>query len=136
MSTRTAKQTLNTPSPLDAITQFIAAINCGDLATALNLYAPGAAFVTRSGAVITGNAALHQEFAGFMTLKPTLTSEKHQIVESGDVAFYCSRWTMRGTDPAGNPVQQGGRSTDILRRQSDGHWRIAVDNPWGTELVA
>ncbi|MBI3776237.1 MAG: DUF4440 domain-containing protein [Gammaproteobacteria bacterium] len=136
MSTSTARQKPSTHSPLDAITQFIAAINRGDLETALSLYAPGAAFVTRSGAVITGNAALHQEFAGFMALKPTLASEKHQLVESGDVALYCSHWTMRGTDPAGNPVQQDGRSTDILRRQPDGHWRIAVDNPWGTDLVA
>ena len=124
-----------TSSPIDAVTQFINAINQGDLETALDLYAPGAVFVTQCDTVVTGIAALRQEFAGFMALKPTLTSEKHKVVEVGDVAIYYSRWTMRGTDPAGNPVQQGGRSTDIVRRQPGGHWLIALDNPWGTDLV-
>lgn len=121
---------------LDAVTQFIAAINDGDLETALSLYEPGASFITQSGTVITGTAALRREFAGFMALKPILTSEKHQVVEVGDVAIYYSRWTMQGTDPDGNPVQQGGRSTDIIRRQPRGHWLIALDNPWGTDIVA
>lgn len=130
----TTQHTLN--DPMDAITQFISAINDGDLETALSLYEPGASFIARSGAVVSGIAALRQEFAGFMALKPTLTSEKHQVVDVGDVAIYYSRWTMRGTDPAGNPVQQSGRSTDIVRRQPRGHWLIALDNPWGTDIVA
>ena len=125
-----------TSSPIDAVTQFINAINQGDLETALSLYEPGAVFISQCDTVVTGIAALRQEFAGFMALKPTLTSEKHKVVETGDVAIYYSRWTMHGTDPAGNPVQQSGRSTDIVRRQSDGHWLIALDNPWGTDLVA
>ena len=29
-----------------------------------------------------------------------------------------------------------GRSSDILRRQPDGNWLIALDNPWGTDIVA
>lgn len=136
MSTARQKPHAHTPSPLDAITQFITAINQGDLETALGLYEPGASFVAQSSAVVKGIGAIRQEFSGFMALKPKLTSEKHQIVEMGDVAIYYSRWTMRGTDPAGNPVQQSGRSTDIVRRQPEGHWLIALDNPWGTDIVA
>ena len=125
-----------TSSPIDAITQFIHAINQGDLETALGLYESGASVVNQSGAVVTGIAAIRLEFSGFMALKPTLTSVKHQIVETGDVAIYYSHWTMCGTDPSGNPVQQSGRSTDVVRRQPSGHWLIALDNPWGTDLVA
>ena len=84
----------------------------------------------------TGTLALRAALAGFVALKPTLTSEAHQVVEAGDVALYCSRWSLRGTDPAGNPVKMSGRSSDILRRQSDGNWLIALDNPWGTDILA
>jgi uncharacterized protein (TIGR02246 family) len=125
-----------TSSPIDATTQFINAINTGDLEAALRSYEPGGALITQSGAMITGIAALRQQFTGLMTLKPTLTNEQHQVVEAGDVALYYSRWTMRGTDPAGNPVQQSGRSTDILRRQPDGRWLIALSHPASTDLVA
>jgi hypothetical protein len=29
----------------------------------------------------------------------------------------------------------GGESSDILRRQSDGRWLIAIDNPWGAQVL-
>jgi ketosteroid isomerase-like protein len=29
----------------------------------------------------------------------------------------------------------GGVSSDVLRRQHDGRWLIAVDNPWGATIL-
>lgn len=127
---------MKTLSPLDAVTQFVDAMNQGDLETALGMYEPGASLVVKPGVVATGTVALREALAGFVALKPTLTSEVHQVVEAGDVALYCARWSLRGTDPAGNPVQMNGRSSDILRRQAGGNWLIALDNPWGTDIVA
>lgn len=127
---------MKTVSPLDAVTQFVNAMNAGDLETALGLYEPGASLVAQPGVTATGTPALRKALAGFAALKPTMTTEAHQVVEAGDVALYCSRWSLRGTDPAGNPVQMSGRSSDILRRQPNGNWLIALDNPWGTDIVA
>lgn len=28
-----------------------------------------------------------------------------------------------------------GESSDILRRQADGRWLIALDNPWGAQVL-
>ncbi|OGB24688.1 MAG: hypothetical protein A3I66_18020 [Burkholderiales bacterium RIFCSPLOWO2_02_FULL_57_36] len=126
---------MKTPDPLAAVSQFINAMNKGDLETALALYEPGASLVVQPGAVATGTGALRAALAGFAALKPTMTSEAHQVVEAGDIALYCSRWTLDGTDPEGNPVQMSGRSSDILRRQADGNWLIALDNPWGTDIA-
>lgn len=127
---------MKTSGPLDAVTQLVNAMNRGDLETALCLYESGASLVAQPGVVATGTLALREALAGFVALKPTLTTEAHQVVEAGDVALYCSRWSLRGTDPAGKPVQMNGRSSDILRRQPDGNWLIALDNPWGTDIVA
>ena len=127
---------MKTLSPLDAVTQFVDAMNQGDLETALSMYEPGASLVVKPGVVVTGTLALREALAGFVALKPTLTSEAHQVVEAGDVALYCARWSLRGTNPAGNSVQMSGGSSDILRRQPDGNWLIALDNPWGTDIVA
>lgn len=127
---------MKTHSPLDTVTQFVDAMNQGNLEVALSMYEPGASLVVRPGVVATGTLALREALKGFMALTPTLTSEAHQVVEAGDLALYCGRWSLRGTDPAGNPVQMSGLSSDILRRQPDGTWRIALDNPWGTDIVA
>ena len=127
---------MKTRNPLEAVAQFINAMNNGDLETALTFYEPGASLVVKPGVVATGTLALREALAGFVALKPTLTTEAQQVMEAGDVALYCSRWSLRGTDPSGNQVHMGGRSSDVLRRQRDGNWLIALDNPWGTDIVA
>lgn len=126
---------MKTSSPLDAVTHFVNAMNQGDLNTALSMYEPGASLVVQPGTVVTGTSALREALAGFAALKPTITTEAYKVMEADGVALYCSRWTMRGTDPAGNPVQLGGRSSDVLRRQPDGNWLIALDNPFGAEIL-
>jgi ketosteroid isomerase-like protein len=127
---------MKTSSPLDAVTHFVNAMNRGDLDTALSMYEPGASLVVQPGTVATGTPALREALAGFAALKPTITTEAYKIMEADGVALYCSRWTMRGTDPAGSPMQLGGRSSDVLRRQPDGNWLIALDNPFGAEILA
>jgi ketosteroid isomerase-like protein len=123
-------------SPADSVAQFVGAMNRGDLDAALKLYEPGASLVVEPGRVATGLPALREALAQFLVLRPTLTTEKHHIVEAGDVALYCAQWSLSGRDPGGNPVQLSGRAADVLRRQPDGNWLIAVDNPWGGEIVA
>ena len=127
---------MKTSSPLETVTQFVNAMNKGDLDTALNMYEPGASLVVQPGTVVTGTPALREALAGFAALKPTITTEAYKIMEADGVALYCSRWSMKGTDPAGNPVHLGGLSSDVFRRQPDGNWLIALDNPFGAEILA
>ncbi len=123
-------------SPLNVMTQLVAAMNAQELEPAVALFEPGASFVMKPGVVVSGTAGIRQALEGFMAMKPTLTIEAQQVVQAGDVAQYCARWNIRGTDPEGKPVQLNGRSSSILRRQADGRWLFLVDNPWGTEIVA
>jgi ketosteroid isomerase-like protein len=127
---------METPSPLDVVTQLVSAMNKSELESALSLFEPGASFVVRPGVVVNGASGIRQALAGFMALKPALAIEAQQIVEAGDVAQYCARWTIRGTDSAGNAVHMSGRSSSILRRQFSGTWLFLLDNPWGTDIVA
>jgi len=126
---------MKTSDPLDLITQLVTAMNAQDLETALTLFEPGASFVMKPGVVVSGTAGTRQALEGFMALKPTLIIEAQQIVQAGDVAQYCARWSIKGIDLTGAVVQLGGRSSSILRRQPDGRWLFLVDNPWGTDIV-
>jgi uncharacterized protein (TIGR02246 family) len=127
---------METLGPLEVVTQLVKAMNTCELDSALRLFEPGASFVVKPGVVVNGTSGIRQALAGFMALKPTLTIEAQQIVETGDVAQYCARWTIRGTDHAGNSVYLSSRSSSILRRQLDGTWLFLVDNPWGTDIVS
>jgi uncharacterized protein (TIGR02246 family) len=123
-------------SPLDVITRLVTAMNAQDLESAIALFEPGASFVMKPGVVVKGTAGIRQALEGLMALKPTLVIEAQQIVQAGDVAQYCARWSLKGIDPTGTALQLNGRSSSILRRQPDGKWLFLVDNPWGTDILA
>lgn len=120
--------------PLDTIKNLTEAINQSDLDKASNLYEPDAIFVTQRG-LVRGKDEIRKVLDRFISLKPTLTGESHQLLETGNLALYCSKWTLTGTSPDGKKVEMTGISSDVLRRQPDGKWLVAIDNPWGSSIV-
>jgi uncharacterized protein (TIGR02246 family) len=122
-------------SPLDTINRLVRTINAGDVRAAVELYEPDAVLVVRPGQVARGWTQLYEALAGFVALRATLTSEAQHVLEAGDLALYLGRWTLRGLDPADKPVTMSGESADVLRRHPDGRWLIAVDNPWGAQVL-
>ncbi|MGH9868015.1 MAG: YybH family protein [Candidatus Polarisedimenticolia bacterium] len=121
--------------PIDTVNGLVEAINHADLERAVAAYESAAALVVRPGQIVRGPAQLREALAGFIALRPVLRSEAQQLIEAEDVALYIARWSLSGTDPAGNAVVMGGESTDVLRRQRDGRWLIVLDNPWGAQIL-
>jgi uncharacterized protein (TIGR02246 family) len=121
--------------PIDTVNELTDAINRGDLEGAAALYEPNAVLVVQPGALARGTQEIRAALGGFIALKPKLSAQAQQVVEAQDVALYVGRWSLQGTDPAGQPVSMGGDSSDILRRQPDGRWLIALDNPWGGKIL-
>ena len=115
-------------SPEDMDPAFMEAFNAGDGETLLALYEPDAAFVVPSGEVIVGPAAIGEALAGFSDLKPKIDLRTERILRNGDTALVYSSWTVNGTGPDG-PVVMTGNSTVVVREQSDGTWRFAIDDP-------
>jgi ketosteroid isomerase-like protein len=112
------------------------AISRGDLAGAVALYEKDAVLVAQpAGAIARGTAEVRAALAGFVAMNAKLEKTAERVVEAGDIALYIGRWSMRGTWPDGTPVEMGGESADILRRQADGRWLIALDNPWGAQIL-
>jgi uncharacterized protein (TIGR02246 family) len=114
---------------------FADRLAAGDLDGALALYEPGATFAPQPGAQVTGIDAIREALTQFAALHPTLDGQVEKVLEAGDVALVTNRWTLRGTGPDG-PLEMGGVSADVMRRQPDGTWRILVDDPWGAAAAA
>ena len=118
--------------PEGPVVGLVRAVNRGDLDAALACYEPEAVLLAQPGQVARGHDQIREALRGFIGLRATLKTVASQMWTTGDVALYLGRWTLTGADPDGGIVTMDGDSTDVLRRQPDGGWLIAVDNPWGT----
>jgi uncharacterized protein (TIGR02246 family) len=121
--------------PLEIIENLTDAINRGDLDKALSLYEHEAVLIAQPNNIVQGRDAISTALQEFISLKPILKGKSHKIVETGNLAFYCSKWILTGTSPDGKKIEMTGTSSDVLRRQPDGKWLIAIDNPWGTDII-
>jgi len=117
--------------PIDTVHQLVAAINSGNLEAAVALYEPSAVLLSPDPA---RGAELRAALGGLIAMKARLEAQAERVIEAGDVALYLSRWSLHGTE-GGKPVAVSGESTDVLRRQEDGRWLVAIDNPWGVKAL-
>ena len=113
---------------------LIEAMNKGDLEAAAALYEQNATYVLDSGEVITGRAAIRDAAKEFLALKPKFTIEVQALLNGeGDLALTSSTWSVTATDAEGKPLNVKGKSREVVRRQADGTWLFAIDNPHGGE---
>ncbi|HSH68459.1 MAG TPA: SgcJ/EcaC family oxidoreductase [Deferrisomatales bacterium] len=111
-------------------------IDTGDLDAALELYEPDAVFVVSPGHVVTGHAAIREVLQGMIAVGATGRLEGVTAVLSADgsVAFTRAKGSSTGPGPDGKPVTTHFHSIEVVRKQPDGTWRIAIDDPSGNGL--
>src|ERR1044071_6521984 len=118
-------------TPQEVYPLFTQAFAARDSDALVALYEPTAAFTPQPGQVVTGHAAIREALGGFLALNGELDMQAATIVETGDLALLISKWTLKGTDPSGAPVDLAGQTADVVRRQAVGSWLLVIDNPWG-----
>ncbi len=118
-------------NPEDAARMVAEAMEAGDLDGVVGLYEPNASLVIEPGTTVTGSAAIREAMADFIGLKPKLTGEHHLTVAADDLALVSTNWSLEGTGPDGQPMTMSATSTDVMRRQADGSWKVIIDNPFG-----
>lgn len=102
----------------------------GAIEPVMRMYELNAVFVGPGGEVASGHDELREALTPFVALKPQFTLDIDQVVEAGDVAEVCGRWSLTGADSEGKTVEMSGRNVDVVRRQADGSWLIVIDNPF------
>ena len=118
-----------TPEDLDR--EFEKALNAGDLDALAALYEPQATLTAQPGTKVTGTAAIREAFAGFLAGKPRMSITPKLVAQNGDLALVSGQWQLSMTGPDGKPVELAGRSVEVVRRQPDGRWLFAIDEPFG-----
>ncbi len=121
-------------TPEAVMTLFSQAMNRGDLDFILTLYEDDACLVPQPHqAAVQGKPAIRQALQNFVALNANITVTHTTSVRAGDVALLRSAWRLTGTGPDGSPLSMTHESTDVMRRQSDGSWKIVIDHPFGAD---
>jgi uncharacterized protein (TIGR02246 family) len=118
-----------TPEECDRL--FGEHVNASDLDALMTLYEPGASLVQHDGVVATGHADIRRVLGRLVAMRPTLRLNVVKVVRTGeDVAMVYDDWTMSAKGPDGALIERSGRAIEVVRRQTDGTWRVAMDDPY------
>jgi len=126
-------QVTTTGPDVEAVTavleQYAAAVNAGDLESALALMADDAMHMPPDGPPIIGIAAIRSHAESFFRDYAMQTHNRlDEVVVAGDLAFlrtsYTDTWTPRGE---GEATAWSGVWLILLRKQPDGSWKMWRD---------
>ena len=121
-------------TPKEFLISYVKKFNSGDISSLISLYETEACFVSQEGEVVKGIDNVRQRLQSFINMNGRIESKVIGVVQTNDIALVNTEWSFNGSGPDGNAVTITGKATDVLRQQSDGTWRILIDNPWGTNL--
>ena len=120
------------PEEVDLLLQE-AILERGDLDAAVALYEPNAVFVVSPDQVVTGHAAIREVLKGMIAAEATGNIDAVTAVASADgsLAVTRTKGTMTRPGPDGKPVTMPFHSVEVVRKQPDGTWLFAIDDPGG-----
>jgi len=111
---------------------FVERFNAKNVDGIMELYEPNAVILPPDAPeAVSGHDAIREVLEGILALDGKMDNTIVRVIEQQDVAILYSRWTVCGTGPDGAEVTVGGTTSDVVRRQGDGSWRFAIDNPLG-----
>lgn len=118
------------PEDCDRLFEYY--LNAGDLNHLVMLYEDGCSLVRSDGGVGTGHAAVRAVYEPMLATRPRIKLEVVKVVRTGaDLALVYNDWTFTATGADGSPIQRSGKAIEVVRRQPDGSWRVAIDDPVG-----
>ncbi|RED65927.1 YybH family protein [Cohnella lupini] len=118
-------------TPIEVLEGIASIFPTADLDKLLSLYEPEAVFVAEPGKVVKGVEAIREGLGNMLAMGLDFELIPKTVLENGDIALVISKWKM--TKPGTAEVVMEGRSSDVVRRQSDGSWLLLIDNPHGLE---
>lgn len=118
-----------TPGDCDRL--FEEHVNAGDVEAVVALYEEGGSLIQRDGGVAAGRSAIRGVIARLVAIRPQLRNDVVRVVEAGgDLALVYNDWSMSAKGRDGNLIERAGKAIEVVRRQPDGTWLFAIDDPY------
>ena len=119
-------------TPEDVHPLFARHFAAADMSALLSLYEPDAVLLPQPGVVARGHAAIREALNGFLAMKGEFRIVSSKTVHAGDLALVYAKWTLDAKAPDDSPAHLEGETSDVVRRQVDGSWLLAIDSPFGS----
>ena len=124
-----AMSTISRRKPEDWPRQFVERFNAGDLDAVMSLYEPEARFVTRFGETLVGGDAIRKVLGGLIESKTQFQSRVVRTDIVGDIAQLYTDFEGTGVDDTGKTIPVRYKAIEVLRRQTDGNWKLIMGDP-------
>jgi ketosteroid isomerase-like protein len=121
-------------TPKEFLKSYVEKFNAKNVSSLIDIYETDACFQVQPGQVVKGLENIRQSLQGFIDMNGNLQSNVKGVIQASNLALVNTEWLFSGTGPDGKPLNIDGKATDVLRQQSDGTWRIVIDNPWGSSI--
>ena len=105
--------------------------DAGDLDAVMALYDTEARFTTRSGETLVGGEAIRKVLGSMIKAKTQLHSRVVRKVTVGDVAQLYTDFEGTTVDSSGKTTPLLDKAIEVLRRQTDGGWKLIMGDPNG-----
>jgi uncharacterized protein (TIGR02246 family) len=120
-------------TPEECDRRFAECVQSSVLDELVALYEPDACLVLRDGSVATGRAEIRRALARLTSVPTAIDMRIVRLVESQGVAVLYNDWRLRATAADGTVTRSSGHALEIVRRQPDGRWLFAIDDPFGRD---
>jgi ketosteroid isomerase-like protein len=111
----------------DAHKTLADAFNTGDVSTVLNMYDFNGIIVPEPDKPVSGKDKFTEAIKSILSIKGKMEIKTVYCLQTGDVAVGRSEWNI--TD--GKEVKVSGKGIEVMKRQSDGGWKIIIDHAFG-----
>ena len=121
-------------TPKEFLKSYVEKFNAKNVSSLSDMFETDACFQVQPGQDVKGLENIRQSLRGFIDRNGNLQSNVKGVIQASNLVLVNTEWLFSGTGPDGKPFNVGGKATDVLRQQSDGIWRIVIDNPWGLDI--
>ena len=118
-----------TTNALDVHKNLAAAYNTGDLKTVLSMYDTNGVIVAEPNNPVGGKEKFEAAVKAILSIKGKMEIKTVYCLEAEDVAVGRSEWSIRD----GNETKVAAKGIELLKRQSDGTWKVVIDHAFGAE---
>jgi len=115
------------------------AINDRDFDTVADCYTETAVLVVKPGTLVQGRDAIkaaHQRISDYFNDSLKVSQGDMVIIEAGDVALVLSKTFIESPEKLDSEFSTERKAIYVYTKTDDGKWLCAIDNSYGTELLA
>ena len=117
--------------PEDCDRMFAAYVTARDLDGLIALYEPEAQYVRRNGTVVVGQAAIREHLQSVTNVATEIEMNVVRVVALNGIALVYNDWKSKTENEDGRVRESAGKAIEVVRRQPDGRWLFAIDDPFG-----